>query len=706
MAEDTYTLEAIRSEIVEAQRTLEENERFFLEKESSNDDDFDEPPMTRLHRLDREADDLLLAQDIAKNYVKQNLDDSERVQSLAQILCRHKKSLLHRKLYQDEFLPLVHYLRQHTTWMLRRKLMQSKYPESCEQMLEQYEGNSVDGDFFTIVRLCETAQQLITLQRQVTLQVEGSVSASGNDAIVVQELCRPFVQRVKHHFVEPTEDRKATSSRIDRLPEWLLNYLKEHVFQNGGAWELIFYGIADATTVGATASTSNSCRLLAIDFLNEILGMVQWVLGERNFFRDPLIAGPSSKPMLLCNAVEQLLQFDSFICSLLPETSRIISLVDACLVGDEELLLWWVARERESVLSALFDEDANLPLLNRVSHKAELFCALIRSVQKKAAVFSFSGPYLSQVGAPLCVQFLDAIHATAGDLRKKLTKRNLLPDEKLKENVEGWIQLINGANMAAAMLTGDTATLAGSHHTVSAAMTTMEEDLTRFGGSLERLKGIILDEFVTEIVEVLFMERTKLAGYLMRCSYVLSSTENEVEDELKLAEISPDLQETQRVLHFILTTLAKEPNLKKSNNEKGFGDFAPTVVNDLILSRLAERLLEVALDFQGMTPDLLQAGCTLFARDVDALFGKARLPKHALRVLDVANFMKMPSAQLGGIVGALCGLSGQPAPLTEGIFEADDRLFQEATNMVRAKGFGSIELADVVAVLNRRRDLM
>jgi hypothetical protein len=66
--------------------------------------------------------------------------------------------------------------------------------------------------------------------------------------------------------------------------------------------------------------------------------------------------------------------------------------------------------------------------------------------------------------------------------------------------------------------------------------------MARFGRSLERLQ---LDDFVTSVVEVLIMERAKIAGYLMRCSHLLASAS---EDYIVGGiNISPDLVETHRV---------------------------------------------------------------------------------------------------------------------------------------------------------------
>lgn len=695
MDEGTATAQDIHREILAAEEALVKNQWRVL-KLHTDDNVPNEPLLTRLHRLDCEAEDLLLAQEIAAIYVRKGgcisvsaADDMQHIEALGNLLrSRHdsRQTPLYQKLYQDEFLPLSRYLNSHLVLSLCRELRKSNYPSASEELLRQCEENEVGCAFELIAGYCHSLHQLAAIHQQVVSHVEGTASVSTIDQALL-ELCRPFVERVKFHFVDPSTDR-LTSSRTDRLPEWLLTYLRETIFQSGGAWEFIYYALTPH---------------LALDFLNEIIRMVQWVLGERNFFRDPKVTGPASKPLLLCNAVEQLLQFDAFVRDLvLPnQSNRIISLVDVCVAGDEELLHWWLDRERESAFSALWEEEATLPVFDRVSPRAELFCALIRSIQAKASVFSFSGPYLSQVAAPLCVQFLDSIHAAASDLRRVLTLRKLPTDSELESNIRTWIDLINGAHLVATTLslnrTGESDATTTSGSTANA-----NQDLARFGRSLERLQGVMLDDFVTTVVEVLLMERAKFAGYLMRCSHLLASGD-EVGQVLNLTNISPDLFETQRILGIILNLC--DGNGDDENLAEEPGNYAPQMMRERLLSVIAEKLVEVALDLQGTTPDLLQPGCALFTRDVGALFGQVLLPKHALRVLDIAKLMRMDSSKLLGIGDALCELAGRPSPLTEATFEVDDKLFEEAISMFRAKGFVYLELADVFAVLNRRRDL-
>ena len=437
------------------EKALEENERRLQQQQPEEQpQEQPEPVGTRLRRLQAEAAELQLAQRAAayaqeynsSSNHKPEVDDLQRLNALGDLLLLGDddgppvaSSPLYRQLYRDEFVPLLAYVRTERVRTLRHTLQHGNYPADCEELLRQSEMDDDDADddeLHTIVSCCDALRHLQRLQERVVAHVEQRAAGhyyDDDDDVnvppssstldpVLAEFCRPIAERIRYHFVEAAPDRP-TTTRIDRLPEWLLQYLRQHVFQSGGAWELVYYGLPSTSD-----QYSNN---LAIDFLNEILRMVQWVLGERQFFRHPAVAGPNSQPLVLCHAVEQLLQFDEFCQRLLvdddenddsnvrrPKNRQILSLFDACVAGDEELLAWWLERERESVFSTLArsSEDDN----NDFTTQAELFAALMRSVQRKAAVFSFSGPYWRQVAAPLCVRYTDGVQEAAGDLKRLL----------------------------------------------------------------------------------------------------------------------------------------------------------------------------------------------------------------------------------------------------------------------------------------------
>jgi hypothetical protein len=292
------------------------------------------------------------------------------------------------------------------------------------------------------------------------------------------------------------------------------------------------------------------------------------------------------------------------------------------------------------------------------------------------------------------MQFLDAVHESSKDLRKLLLQRKLPTADDLERNILCWIELINGTEMAAAVLSDEE--LQEDIDEASSG----DHDLVRFGRSVKRLYNVLVDDFVTTVVENLLIERTRFACYLMRCPHLL------IMDDIRgdADEISPDLRDTQAALSKIVRVCDENDggSIDYYDDERPFS--ATQTMRDRVLSLVAEKLLEVALD---PGHDLFEAGCAVFARDVEALFGNLTvLPNHALRVLDIVKLMKMDSQTIADVGTALRSLSGAPAPLTEDIFDADERLFEEAMSMIRAKGLIYLELSDFFAILNRRRDLI
>lgn len=379
-------------------------------------------------------------------------------------------------------------------------------------------------------------------------------------------------------------------------------------------------------------------------------------------------------------------------------------LLCSCLIGSAyyqtnsiSFSLSRLEREREYVFSTLVGEQISGPLISRVSPRAELFCSLIRSIQAKAEVFSFSGPYLSRVAAPLCMQFVDAVDESSAILRDQLGARSIPSDAELTKNINRWIELINGTHMAALILNTDVDETApaslGDH-----------QDLARFGRSLESLESVLVDEFTKVFVGTVLLERAKLAAYLVRCPHLLST-----DDPVFLESVSStsELDHTRRLLQTFLKVCNDTAHLDIDGEAEAMerSQHAPKLIRERVLDVLAAKLLEVALDMDDMTPELLPAGCSIFANDVVSLFGNALVPPSVLRLLELAKVMAMPSLSLSQIGEALSGLADQGAPLALHHFTVDERLYEEAVSMVQAKGLVWLEFGDILNVLNRRRDI-
>jgi hypothetical protein len=120
------------------------------------------------------------------------------------------------------------------------------------------------------------------------------------------------------------------------------------------------------------------------------------------------------------------------------------------------------------------------------------------------------------------------------------------------------------------------------------------------------------------------------------------------------------------------------------------------------MTRVADKLLEVAIDIHDMTPDLYVFGSNVFSRDVEILVGRFSYIPLVQRLLDITKLLTTESAN--GLLVALGGLVGDSSFLDIHDFSSDERIYDEAVMMLQAKGFSHLELKDAISILNRRRD--
>jgi hypothetical protein len=683
---EDVTSDWLRKELAAAEGRLAKNER----KRRHGDQAVVSSPLQRLAELNDEVDCLELSQDVAMwgsaPEPSSLVEEAQRCTSLGRLLCKHKvpssgtaAKRLYDTLWTEEYEPFHRYVRTKLIISLRQSLREAGYlsEQGCSKLLEACQ--DFDAKEASVASYCYWLARVQDVHNQVVNYIDGKMGMSYERSEVIVELCRPLVEKVRFHFVDASQDR-ITSTRLERLPEWVLGYIREHVFE-GGPWDLVVDGV------------SRIVEDAPFQFLSEIVQLAQHVLTERNFFRHNLIAGPNSNPLHLTHGIEQLLLFDSYVRDLLPEQRVPVGLSQSMIASDAELFKWWLDRERESTLSAIFDTEVTERPPGRVSPQSELFCALLYSIQSKASLFQTPGPYLSHVAAPLCMNFLDAIHASATDLRGLLSQRKLPSDQNLRNNMEEWIELINGVHIASINLHKrhfGLSTGAGSDH-----------DLARVGRSFERLREVMVDECATTIVETVLMERAKLASYLMRCSHLLAIASTDAsEDSLGL---SPDLHDVSRLVSLLLAQ-CNDSGLESDATDH----FAPAAIRLHVIDRLADKILEVVQDAHGMTPDLNLKGCLVVAEDAKVLFTGLD-SQLAARLLGVASFMTMDSRQMHSLRMALFGLA-QPfshpdeTPLLNySQFSLDGTLLDEAMSMLRAKGY-ALHLEDAISILNRRKD--
>jgi hypothetical protein len=843
-------------------------------------------------------------------------------------------------LYDELYLPFYEYVQDYLVILLRKTLHSVRYPQprGCATLLgleSSWKNSQPQPKAFsnsTFLRICSSLRQLERIHQQVLgvvqqqqQQTSTTTTTTTMDAVLL-ELFHPLLDRVHFHFINPTAgvgtsssssstststtQPKVTATRIDRLPEWLLTYIRDNFlqtqlqphhqqqYQQGRDRPLSLCTPYDVIMAIDPP--------LVVPFFQEIINLIRWtILDQRQFFQHPSIMGKQSNPQLLLNAIQQFIQFDCTMHELLllartvstatttPTTmdnnrrrqqqreqqqsphyynndnTKIAGLMDVLVASNDELMNWWMERERESVFGTLFPEDDNdddddddddnndnhnnndhpqssattntppysspsLSLTNHVSKRAELFCSLIRSIQYKADTFVSSAKYIRHVAVPLCSQFLDAVHDTSRVLLRQLvtppsvvmmntTKRGTRtttsssvsssPSRPSNNHlvsgnvIHSWIELVNGTHLAAKVLLTKERTRTTHQPQLSASSpskvvgsggnnnnnnnrrsgggtypVSSDHDLARLGRSMERLAEAMVDDFVSAYVEVVLMEKARLASYLMMSSHLLAShgwdsgddnsnsimdydtttttaTTNDgrtpqmtmdVNDE---DELSVELRDTKIVLHDffrVCNSIIMIPNgngrgdgggtqeqlqqLQGSDDDgyhHGIASFAPLSLRQHIMNSVATKLLEVALDWNHVTPEIWYTGAKIFARDVRNVLGLASLSSSSSsssknspwqleiesvhRLVEVTKLMTMPYKGLEGLRAALNGLVGTSTTDMDGgdddndyyflvldDFMADSTIHEEAVCMLKAKHL-DCPLEDAISILNRRR---
>lgn len=659
-----------------------------------------------------------------------NNDDFETLSMQAQlcneiahgVVLKHADDILDLcpRLCEEAYLPLFDYLRDSFVALLREELQSSRYPtaKGCAELLGGKNGTAY------LASICQHLTLLETTHQQVLQTVEG-VDVSNFENSVLLELFHPLLDRVYFHFINTSDgdggdpsngnhESRITATRLERLPEWLLNYIKSNFLQDDGPYQVI------RSVMGPSS---------AFPFCQELIQLIQWVLvDQRNFFDDPGISGPQSNPQFLYNAVEQFLEFDSILMELLADADfsadQFTGLMDALIASNEELFDWWIQREGESVSSTLFPENDSTynhgpqtPLASHISPRAELFCSLIRSVQLKASTLTAPGLYLRKVAVPLCSQFVDALHETSVNLRNRLVQKHnrqqqlpghqpsspnggIIDSEKqrLVSNMNEWIEIINGTQLASQILLSNDRGLSSQS----------DHDLGRFGRSLERLVEVMMDEFAAAFVETTLMEHAKFANYLMLASHLLASPEHIDEDIMGKDSLTAELGDTNTVLQYfqeVCDSILHPRGLLSgddSHEDETLASCAPLGMRARVADRLVDKLLEVALDANNVTPDIWLEGATVFARDVNIILGSYGDIPAVGRMLEVTKFMTMDYDSFCTLFTAIGGLVGSDTYLDIEELNADAKLGDEAINMLKAKNV-NCPLGYAVSILNRRR---
>jgi len=422
---------------------------------------------------------------------------------------------------------------------------------------------------------------------------------------------------------------------------------------------------------------------------------------------------------------------------------------------------------------------------------SELFVALLHSARCKSNGFfdrRSRQMYIANAIAPLCSEYLDMVHAEAAWLRKKMLARppttssassvsvlrsaNLPSNELLTSNTMDWASLITGTHLAAQ------AVLRPAHHRQDDFPEEQDSHdvLERVGASMERLCVAMVEDFTSAFVETIIMERAKLASYMMRAPFLLSEPphdspgrrgQREKDTSGGTLSLSPDLNDSIHVVSLGVqacnATMRKlrdmfqtdddddDHGVEPSNNRiepNNMLFYGSRSIHDALEFAIGQKLLDIAIDPQGMTPEIYLGGAQQFQHDVMAferLFrvvgaggGAEKVTNNSMdepagpmeRAVTASRLMSLEAVQIQTIreafralvvpsasIGSLFGRRGDGSTaeyntmdrdepgnnrLDVDDFYKDERLMEEAINMLEAKGFTALSLNESLSIINRR----
>ena len=320
-------------------------------------------------------------------------------------------------------------------------------------------------------------------------------------------------------------------------------------------------------------------------------------------------------------------------------------------------------------------------------------------------------------------------------LRKQLlhssNKSNILSDSELTSNVMEWIGIVNGVHIGSAML-----------HSCNRDN---HEVWERAAISLKRMRDAMVDDFANAFIETIVMERAKFASYTMRCPFLLSQStldhrRGQREGSLPSSmHLSLDLTDSLHLLSMVvqacqksLTTVEEMMSSQANSNSSSSGlatvqmlSYGSHAIKNALSTSISQKLLDIAIDPQGMTPEIHLTGAQQFrcdAMNIVHLFsistdqsGTGPLD----RVAAASRLMSLTSTQMQQLKKILFDLSashnrigsmfvgavedeGTGARLEVESFYSDERLVTEAENMLSAKGFHALALEEALSIINRR----
>ena len=599
----------------------------------------------------------------------------------------------------------------------------------------------------------------------------GRTAAPPPSLDVVDELFLPLARRAEYHFLKggggggngakPEDlDELADNRRLDSLPRWMFQYLREALVGGGGGSGDSSHpleGIAGLVRSGLlplvrTEARRSALRASAAAAKQTEVGVVPPPRGhpylvaamEGGGSADPILEGyllsrvavlalrilvreryvlrmSSRQPAgaasaSLLGGIEECLRFDSFARDVMGVASRGTPWegVTASLFAEyPPLLHLWIEADRSSGLETMKMAPAIRPpsrggaTASPPSPLAESYASLVGSMLLKSSVALGASPamrrrYVAETVIPVTSFLLDGMHGAASDLRELM-----LDVENVRTNLCCWLDVLGGMDLAAAVLRTPV---------LLAPVAPRDQDLDRLCQSLVHLRDAMVDEYSSTLVDTIIMERMGLVSYFMTAPHRLMGDSGKVLTGPAAGNAAPSA-EMETVLELLNAVVNVVSEAQPSD-----ADAAEAIVMN-IGRRLEEKFAEITSDPHGAIPEITRGGAVQFLADVEAVCGvldnigssfAGSLISEAVfgNVLAAARLMVADNSQIRSLRDGLSGLAVTAAPMSPGVplghipyapFEVDGTLHETAVSMLDSKGFGMLDLEDAVSLLNRRK---
>mmetsp|Transcript_2514 Transcript_2514/g.3871 ORF Transcript_2514/g.3871 Transcript_2514/m.3871 type:complete len:679 (+) Transcript_2514:68-2104(+) len=466
--------------------------------------------------------------------------------------------------------------------------------------------------------------------------------------LVSNELVKPIVQRVRHHFLT---SGTIPQEKIMKIPHLIIAYLRQ----------VIPYTAPVVSTV--------QCEVY---FYPQINALIQHVLFQRGYFEK---IGDAS-PVVLTNFIQDVLKYDEFIGdSIRAECSEgLSSLTELLICKNTKLFDWWIKAQRNHAIY-LLDRKASEVCVAAITSTTESCLSLVCSQRLKVSLLRGvnRSRYLQQIIVPTCMHYLDLQHKRATGLRNGMNTSTM---HNLSANINQWLVMIESTRQMARVLTND-------HSPGSSSKSLDLQGLHTLSESFEKFSDAMVQECTHRYIDLL-MERSALSSFLMTAGHLLSHGsvyhQSGMEDVFMILNVwNGDFISTPNRINIRIEIVSK------------------------ICTFLQQQLLEVLLD---ESLEMIKEGCREFWLVVEGIVRAVNGSDEQDffgRLNGICRFMLDEDK----IHGPICNLLDRDDDGKIDIFllEADGTLYEEVESMIRGKGYVHLTVSEACSILNRVQTL-